>query len=181
MNPIKTVTTVALLCALVAVSAASVTAAPKPSIEDPTGDGNAINDQGTGDGSIGDRTEVGVSQVGDLEKVYFTNDKKNLYVHVDTVTAPPATQGVGYRVRVNPQAGSVYCINVYGFFTGATNNQTEFEAYLVDTCAGTTEQIEVAPGILGTMFTIPRSLNEAFAKGATLAAPQAQTFVWSGS
>ena len=169
------------LFAVVAVAPFSANAAPKPSIEDVLGDGNAVNDQGTGDGSVGDQNAVGVSTVGDLEAVYFTNDKKNLYVHIDTQTAPPATQGVGYRVRVNPQAGSVYCINFYGLFPGATNAQTAFEAYLVDTCSGTTTQVEVAPGLLGTMITVPRDAHEAFAKGATLTAPQAQTFVWSGS
>lgn len=83
-------------------STAGVAAAPKPHIEDPVGNSNFVNDQGTGDGSLGDQTAADAGTVSDLISVTFSNDKKTLYVNIQTEAAPPAATGIGYRVRTNP-------------------------------------------------------------------------------
>lgn len=154
-------------------------ATAKTVIEDPAGDANFINDQGTGDGSVGDQNPADAGNVSDLISVALANDAENLYVTFYAEGAPPATQGLGYRVRFNPDgAAGSQCILIEAFFPGATNVMTEFKAHVVDTCAGGDP---VPVEILGTMLTIPRSANEAFGKGKTLAAPQAQSFVWWGS
>ncbi len=157
-------------------------AAPKPKvvIEDPVGDANFINDQGTGDGSFGDfATPADVSSVTDLASISFSNDPKNLYITIDTEAAPPATQGVGYRVRVNPDgAGGSYCLLFEAFFPGAGNDLTEAKGHLRDVCEGG----ESAPvQVLGSILVIPRNAHKALGKGATLKAPQAQGFIYGGS
>lgn len=160
-------------------SAASGGAAYKTIIEDPLGDSNFINDQGTGDGSFGDHNQAGIGNVSDLLKVSLSNDAKNLYVLFEAQGVPPATQGLGYRLRVNPDgAGGTHCLLFEAFWSGATNNMTEAKAHVRDVCAGG-DPVEVK--ILGAMLTVPRSASEALGKGATLKAPQAQSFVYSGT
>lgn len=160
--------------------AASPAPKPKVVIEDPVSDANFINDQGTGDGSFGDFvTPADVSSVTDLIEVSFANDSKNLYITIRTEAAPPAAQGTGWRVRVNPDgAGGTYCLLFEVFFPGAGNALAAPEARLVDMCSGG----EVTPvEILGTMFSVPRNVHESFGKGASLTAPQAQGFIYLGS
>ena len=121
--------------------------------------------------------------MGDLLSVTFTNDAKSLYVNISTVAPPPATQGVGYRVRVNPDgAGGAYCLNFEAFFPGATNDLTVGVGHLRDACTGETIEAVVQPSILGgTAIIVPRGAHEALGKGAKLTAPQAAAFVWTGS
>ncbi len=172
---------VTLFIALSLVTTSSgLSAAPKPKavIEDPASDANFINDQGTGDGSFGDFvTPADISSVTDILEVQMSNDAKNLYITFDTETAPPATQGVGFRLRVNPDgAGGSYCLLFEAFYPGAGNALDQDLAHLRDTCTGETTEIEV----LGPTLSIPRKINKAFAKGATLKAPQAQGFIYLG-
>lgn len=176
----RAVTIIAALALVIGYAPSTQAAAPadKTIIEDPASDANGINDQGTGDGSFGDFNQGDAGNVSDLLQIRLANDAKNLYVYFDAELAPPGTQGLGYRLRVNPDAAGEHCVLIEAFFPGATNNMTEFKAHVVDACAGG-EAVEVA--IAGPMVTIPRSANEAFAKGAVLTTPQAQTFVWSGS
>lgn len=173
---------VATIGAALAVTAGSLQAAPKEQIviEDPAGDANGLNDQGTGDGSNGDHvTPADASTVTDLLKVTVSNDAKNLYIVVQTENAPPATQGVGYRVRVNPDgAGGTYCLLFEAFYPGAGNDLTTNQGHLRDTCGGG-EDVPIE--VLGSSWIIPRSANEAFGKGATLTAPQAQAFIYLGT
>jgi hypothetical protein len=153
-------------------------AAPKPQINDPYGDANAINDQGTGDGSVGDQTGAAdAGNASDLGSITFSNDAKNLYITFLNELTPPATQGLGMRVRVNGAPGQ-QCLNFEVFWQGATNNLTAPEAHLRDTCAGG-DPIPIE--VLGNMMSIPRSAHEAFGKGKVLDTPQAQTFVYSGT
>lgn len=168
----------ALASALVGASLPATAGAAKTIIEDPTGDSNGINDQGTGDGSFGDFNQAGVGNVSDLVKVSLTNDAKNLTLTFEAVGLPPATQGLGYRARFNPDGpGGTHCILIEAFWSGATNVMTDAKAHLRDACAGN----EIVPlKIVGGTITVPRKSNKAFAKGATLKAPQAQSFVWSG-
>lgn len=163
-------------------AAAGVAAAPKVAtvIEDPAEDANGLNDQGTGDGSNGDHsTPADASSVTDILSIEVSNDAKNLYVTVTTQTAPPATQGVGYRVRFNPDgAAGSHCIVLESFYPGAGNDLAGPIGRLRDTCAGG-DPIEVE--LLGPMFVVPRKANKAFAKKAILKAPQAQAFIYVGS
>lgn len=170
---------VAAVGLLVAGSALSASAAPKPQIIDPLGDANFVNDQGTGDGSFGDQNAADVGSVSDFVEITLTNDKKNLFVFFGTEAAPPATTAVGYRLRTNPDgAGGSYCLFFEVFYPGANNALTEPEAQFRDACDGNKiTKVEV----IGTQLVIPRSANKAFAKGGTLTAPQAQSFLYSGS
>lgn len=153
-------------------------AAPKPQIEDPYGDANAVNDQGTGDGSNGDVTGAAdAGNASDLGTVTFSNDAKNLYVTFMNEQSPPATQGIGLRARVNGEPGS-QCLLFEVFYSGATNNLGAAEAHLRDTCAGG-DPIKIE--VLGTQLIVPRSAHEAFGKGKVLTNPQAQSFVYSGT
>lgn len=182
-HSIAIVTTLGMAAAL-AAAPLQATAAPKPSIEDPAGDANFINDQGTGDGSFGDVEGAGVSEFADLQSVIFTNNKKKLFVHILTGSTGVPAMGEGFRVRTNPDGpGGVYCLNFEIFFNGAQNDLTEWKAHLRDACAAN-ELIEgeAAIGPLGgMMITIPRNGHDALAKGEILTAPQAQTYLWSGS
>ncbi|MDQ4124855.1 MAG: hypothetical protein M3134_04535 [Actinomycetota bacterium] len=174
----KLVTTAAALSLALFLAAPLNAAAPKPQIEDPYGDANAINDQGTGDGSNGDVTAPGdAGNASDLGSVTFSNDAKNLYIQLLNEQSPPATQGLALRVRVNGDPGK-QCLLFEAYYSGATNNLTATEGILRDTCAGG-DPIEIE--VLGTQFIVPRSAHEAFGKGKVLTNPQAQSFVWSGS
>lgn len=164
-----------------ATSSVGVSAAPTPKtvIDDPIGDSNFINDQGTGDGSFGDQTAADAGTVSDLDEIRMSNDAKNLYVTIMTEAAPPALTGIGYRVRVNPDgAGGTYCVHLWALFGGANNVLTQGEAWLEDVCGGS-EPLSLE--LLGTTLTVPRDALDAFGKGATLTAPQAQAFLWNGS
>lgn len=165
-------------CLATALTAGALHAAPKPSIEDPIGDANFVNDQGTGDGSFGDQTAADAGTVSDLASVTFSNDKKNLYVTIGTEAAPPATTGIGYRVRVNPDSTGTHCLLFEAFFPGANNVLTAPEAQFRNACTGG-DPVKV--DILGTMLVIPRKLDKAFRKGGKLTSPQAQSFLWSGT
>lgn len=176
----KRIISAAAACAvLAALSTVSATAAPtpKPQIEDPLGDANFLNDQGTGDGSFGDVTGADAGTVSDLTSITLRNDKKNLYVQFATEAAPPALSGVGYRARFNGAPGS-QCLYVEAFFPGGNNDLTAAKAQFRDSCAGG-DPVEAE--ILGTMVVVPRSAHEAFGKGKKLTDVQALTFLWSGS
>lgn len=175
------------LSAALATAPLRATAAPKPSVEDIPNDANFINDQGTGDGSFGD-FDLGAdaSSFADLLSVTFTNNKKNLFVHIETESTGVPAASEGFRVRVNPDGpGGIYCLNFEVFFGGAqAPDITEWKAHLRDACAAN-ELIEGEAGIStmlpAIMITIPRKGHDALGKGKALAAPQAQTFLWSGS
>ena len=116
----KRVTSILVGTCVLWAAAANVSAAPKVTtvLEDPAEDANGLNDQGTGDGSNGDHvTPADASTVTDLLSLDVSNDAKNLYVTFETQTAPPATQGVGVRVRFNPDgAAGSHCIVLEAFY-----------------------------------------------------------------
>ena len=175
----RTIAMAAACVMLAGLSTIQATAAPspKPQIEDPLGDANFLNDQGTGDGSFGDVTGADAGTVSDLTAVTLTNDKKNLYVQFQTEAAPPALSGVGYRARFNGAPGS-QCLYVEAFFPGGNNDLTAAKAQFRDSCAGG-DPVEAQ--ILGTLVVVPRNAHEAFGKGKKLTDVQALTFLWSGS
>jgi hypothetical protein len=153
--------------------------APKTLLEDPLNDANFLNDQGTGDGSNGDVvTPADASSVTDLLSLGVANDAKNLYVTINTEAAAPGTQGVGYRVRFNPDgAGGAYCVVLEAHYPGASDAIDAAEGILTDSCNG----VAATPiQVLGNMLIVPRNLDKAFAKGATLKAPQMQGYFYEG-
>ena len=167
------------LALIVGATSLQATAAPKPQITDPFGDSNFVNDQGTGDGSIGDTGDVGPGTVSDILSVTFSNDAKNLTIYIETQASPPAQTGIGYRVRVNPGGtGGTHCLHFEAFFKGANNTVDPPAAHVKDVCAGGDP---VPVKLLGTTLIIPRKVSKALAKGATLKAPQAQAFLWTGT
>lgn len=182
--------TISLVAALSVVAAWTLSpaagAAPKKLkvvLEDVEEDANFINDQGTGDGSFGDVEGASASDFADIVEVGFANDKKNLYVHILTQSTGIPASAEGFRVRVNPEAGSVYCLNFEIFFPGAAHpNLTAPLAHLRDLCAGdqvTEAKVEISP-FGGWLITVPRKAHEAFGKGKKLTATQSQTYLWSG-
>lgn len=160
---------------------ASASGAPKPNVVDPMNDANGVNDQGTGDGSFGDFNQATVSTVTDLLEIRFTNDAKSITAHIKTQTGPPAAQGTGYRVRVNPGTGGVYCLYFESFHPGAGNALTAIVGHVRDACTGEVIEAVVIPTIYGLGITVPRSSHEAFGKGKKLVAPQGAGFVYAGS
>ena len=171
----RLLTTAAALLIAVALGA-QAGAAPKPQIEDPLGDANFLNDQGTGDGSTS-VNQADAGTVSDITAVTIWNNAKTLYLRVDTEAAPPAATGIGYRVRVNPSDAGTYCLEFEVYHPGANNIVTTPVGYLYDRCEGGDP---IPLKILGTQWEIPRSAHKAFAKGAKLVAPQAQAFLYSG-
>jgi len=168
-----------LVAALLAASMPASAGAAKTIIEDPLGDSNFVNDQGTGDGSFGDFNQAGIGNVSDILKVSLSNDAKNLYVQFEAQGIPPATQGLGYRLRVNPDGpGGTHCLLFEAFWPGATNALTDAEAHVRDVCAGGDP---VPVKIVGALLTVPRKASAALGKGKVLKAPQAQSFVYSGA
>ncbi len=164
----------------------SAAAVPKPKIvlEDPAEDANFINDQGTGDGSFGDFDEAGAdaSSFADIISAGFSNDKKNLYVFINTQSTGQPAAGEGFRVRTNPAAGGVYCLHFEIYFNGAQNTLTAAEGIFRDACSASpavSVKAEIS-GVGGYMITVPRKGIEGLGKGKTLSAPQAQTFLYSG-
>ncbi|MDQ3940706.1 MAG: hypothetical protein M3238_05065 [Actinomycetota bacterium] len=184
----KRAISILIVLALGAVANASVALAepkePKPSVSDPAEDANFANDQGAGDGTFGDHVgPTDASSFADLISVAFTSDKKNLSVHILTqATAPPAA-GEGFRVRTNPGPGGVHCLNFEIFFPGAQNDLTASAAHLRDVCAGnaTVEAKATLSPFGALLIIVPRKGVAALKKGAKLTAPQAQSFLWSGS
>ncbi len=156
----------------------NATAAPTPQIEDPVGDSNFVNDQGTGDGTFGDQTAADAGTVSDVTAVTMWNDAKTLFISFETEAAPPAITGIGYRVRVNPDEAGTYCLTFEVYHPGANNALTAPVGYFRDVCAGG-EAVPIK--IVGSQWEIPRSANEAFGKGAKLTAPQAQAYLYSGN
>lgn len=175
----RALSVVAAIGMLLALSGApSHAAAAKTILKDPMADANFANDQGTGDGSNGDVVlPASAGTVSDILGVTVSNDAKNVYITIETQAQPPATTGVGFRVRFNGDPGS-QCLMVEAMYPGANNDLATAQAYLIDDCAGTDA---VPVQVLGTQIVVPRSASKAFAKGAKLTTPQAQSFLWVGS
>lgn len=110
--------------------------------------------------------------------------KKTVSVHIETESTTPPIAGEGFRVRVNPDGpGGIYCLNFEVFFNGAQNDLTEWKAHLRDACAAD-ELIEGKAKLSrlgGIRITVRRKGSEALGRGKKLVAPQAHTFLWSGS
>jgi hypothetical protein len=177
MRKITTGIALSLAAALWAGSLSAAAAPAKTIIEDPVGDANFVNDQGTGDGTFGDFTQADAGTVSDLTEISLSNDAKNLTVTIGTEAAPPAATPIGYRVRFNPDDAGTHCIIIEAYHPNTAGAMTAV-AQFRDVCEGG-DPVEVE--LLGTTIIVPRKVSKAFAKGATLKAPQAQAFLHSGA
>jgi hypothetical protein len=177
----RTIRTIGLLAAAVALAATGLqaSAAGKKVIEDPLGDANFVNDQGTGDGSVGDFNQADAGTVSDITGVTISNDAKNLTITVETEAAPPATTGIGYKVRANPGGtGGTHCLSFEAYHPGANNVLTSPVGHFTDTCAGGGP---VEFDVLGNTWIVPRKVSKALGKGKKLTGLQAQAFLYSGT
>ncbi len=90
---------------------AATTVPAEVQIEDPLNDGNFVNDQdvtGTPVSGEGDHaTAADASSVSDFLKVWFSNTKKTISVHILTERPPPAISTIYYRIASNPGEGEV--------------------------------------------------------------------------
>ena len=114
--------------ALVPLMAQAATKVPaKVQIEDPVGDSNFLNDQDTitPAGQQGDHTTpADAGSVSDFIKVWFSNTKTTVSLHILTERAPPATSTIYYRVAASPGTGEIGenttrgCLNWRMIFAG---------------------------------------------------------------
>ncbi len=114
--------------AIVPLMAQAATKVPaKVQIEDPLGDSNFVNDQDTitPAGQQGDQvTPADAGSVSDFIKVWFSNTKKTVSLHILTERPPPATSTIYYRVAASPGEGEIGentargCLNWRMIFAG---------------------------------------------------------------
>ncbi|MFP5352516.1 MAG: hypothetical protein ACLGIB_08140 [Actinomycetota bacterium] len=173
-------------------------------IEDPLNDGNFLNDQGNRDktGFQGDKaTPADGSTVGDLLRVWFTNDSETVSVHFQTEKPGPATTSIAYQAYTNAGEGSagsnaLGCLRWYGLIPGASNGQsTTYQGppliKLVDRCNdgtsvysnGVEGKHAIVEGPEGTgilTLTFPRAYSPILA-GPSLTAPFASTTIVAGA
>jgi uncharacterized membrane protein len=177
----KRIVAAAVLAALSVLATFSIAQGAFPAakvvIEDPAEDANGINDQGTGDGSLGDQsTPADASTVTDITEISIGNDKKAVYITLGTQTAPPATQGVGFVFKANPGAtGACFVARVE--YPGAGNALTAAQATAEDTCAGESADVEV----IGNVLVISRKGIKTLGKGGVLEAPQVHSYIALGA
>lgn len=172
--------------------ATAPTAVPEVvNIEDPAGDANYLNDQGTGqaDGDYAAPADAG--SVSDILKVWFTHDAEVVRAHILTEVPPPATASAYFfRVQVGP-AGDENCLRFQLATTGPTYpDGAEPEGSLRDLCGeadetyteGITATIEeLADGTGVSTIVVPRSTHPAFADDAVLGTPTAHARNWIGT
>ncbi|MGH2749119.1 MAG: S8 family serine peptidase [Actinomycetota bacterium] len=148
-------------------------------IVDQSGDGNYHS---TATGATGPVSLV----AGDIVKVWFTHDAETISTHIQTAGAAQPPSSLLYRVFVDPGAGS-NCLQIRGFTGAAGNPSGEPSGSIRDTCDGDTvvegEFVQeegppvLADGRPSGIHTIimRRDAHPAFAEGAVLATPEAET------
>ena len=143
------------ICAL--IGAAIIAAGPagardattvprRPSIEDPVGDANYLNDQEqAGVPDVDDHvTGQDLSSAGDIVKVWFTHSARKVTAFIQTEAPPPAATGLYYRVEASPGEGKAAssptgCLRWEVLIAGEEQGQqTTFQgpaqAKLIDDC-----------------------------------------------
>ena len=155
-------------------------------IEDLVNDANYLNDQGLLTEFQGDNaTPADASTLGDILKVWFTNDATTVSAHIQTQAAIPESgqnAAIFHRVQVDPDGAGETCLWFQGGTTGLNNTQGAV-ANLRDTCAGADEvlgdgelKMAVGPEDTGIItITVPRDLHAALAPGGKLLTPKAET------
>ena len=161
-------------------------------IEDPAGDANYLNDQGTAGihgQTFGDNAgPADAGSVSDILKVWFTHDADVIRAHILTEVPPPATAAAYFfRVQVGPP-GDENCLRFQLATTGPTYpDATEPAGSLRDLCGdadetytdGITATIEeLADGTGVSTIIVPRSTHPAFVDDAVLGTPTAHVRNW---
>jgi hypothetical protein len=152
----------------------------KPNIEDPAGDANYLNSQGTGEPGE-DQTTPQDLTVSDILAVWFTHDAKTISMHFQTEGPPPSSNASYlYRVYANPGDNESGCIRFDVFTEGPTFVGGPV-GVLRDECAEDFEPVEgevvveEGPEETGiTTLTLERSSHEALADGAVITSPWAE-------
>ena len=163
-----------------AQEAAEATVVPEAvNIEDPAGDANYLNGQGSVPDQEDHVTPADAGSVSDLLKVWFTNDAEFVRVHVLTEAPPPASGSAYiYRIHVDPGVGEP-CLWFQILTEGPTNPAGAF-GNLRDTCDGNDQLFEegvtvnfeeTADGQGISTISVPRALYAGFIDGAVLNAP----------
>ena len=155
-------------------------------IEDPVDDANYLNDQGLLTEFQGDNaTPRDASTLGDILKVWFTNDATTVSAHIQTQAAIPdngQNAAIFHRIQVDPDGAGETCLWFQGGTSGLTNAVGPV-ANLRDTCGDADEvlgdgelKMEVGPEETGIItITVPRSLHPALGPGGKLLTPKAET------
>lgn len=160
-------------------------------IEDPAGDANYLNDQGTGQADGDHAGPADASGVADILKVWFTHDADVIRAHILTEVPPPATAAAYfYRVQVGPP-GDENCLRFQMASTGPTNpDATEAAGSLRDLCGDADETFrdgitatieETADGQGISTIIVPRSTHPAFVDNAVLGTPTAHVRNYFGT
>jgi len=185
---------------------APVAIPPTVQIEDPFGDGNYLNDQGNGGTSVGGQevipsdgdhtTPADASTVGDVGKIWFENDAKDISVFVQT-EVPVTANGPAlvYDVFTSPGEGSVasntfWCLRFSAIVPGHFQGQSPTweggpVTKIVDRCNvgsnywsnsvdGTQEILSGPDGTGIVKMTFPRSFSPWLADGQKLTTPYAR-------
>ena len=151
-------------------------------IEDPANDANYLNNQGLPIDAPGDNvTPADVSTLGDILKVWFTNDADKANVHIQTQAAVAEggnNAAIFFRVQVDPDGAGETCLWFQGGTTG-TNNLSGAVANLRSVCGGGDEtlgdgEITVATGPEDTgiyTISVPRNLHPSLGQGGSLLTP----------
>ena len=151
-------------------------------IEDPANDANYLNNQGLPIEVPGDNvTPADVSTLGDILKVWFTNDAEKANVHIQTQAAVAEggnNAAIFFRVQVDPDGAGEPCLWFQGGTTG-TNNLAGAVANLRNVCGGGDEtlgdgEITVATGPEDTgiyTISVPRNLHPSLGQGGSLLTP----------
>jgi len=164
-------------------------------IEDPAGDANYLNDQGTAGihgQTFGDNAgPADAGSVSDILKVWFSHDADVIRAHILTEVPPPATASAYFfRVQVGPP-GDENCLRFQLATTGPTRpDGTEASGSLRDLCGDVDETY--ADGITATIektadgqgistITVPRSTHPAFVDNAVLGKPTAHVRNYFGT
>jgi len=182
-------------------SALPANAAPEipatANIEDPAGDANTLS----GDVMTPAGTDGNVSNVGDIQKVWFTNDTTSLTLNILTTIAPPAgSVATAFDVYTSPGEGSVSaqkggCLrfrlvvpakNAGGTYQGklmakAIDRCNDGSSFYSNGAEGEVTIEELPDGTGLTQLKFPRSYSPLLADGQTLTAPQAQSNATVGS
>lgn len=160
-------------------------------IEDPAGDANYLNDQGSGAAEGDNVGPADAGSVSDILKVWFTHDADVIRAHILTEVPPPATASAYlYRVRVGP-AGDENCLWFQIVSTGPTYpDGAEATGSLRDLCGEADETFrdgitvtieELADGTGVSTVIVPRSTLPVFADGAVLGTPTAHVRNYFGT
>lgn len=163
------VTLVTLSCALHGTSLSAAPRVPKKvQVVDPAGDANFVT-------FTDYPTPVDASAVGDLLKVWFTNDKTTISAHIQIEAAPPDGLSHMFRVWTNPDDGYL----TFGLIIPGANRTGSEEPFFYDTNGqrrdASAEVVALPDGSGLVTITVSRVYSPLFATGGRLVQPYADS------